>query len=98
DFHVTGVQTCALPISPITKHASPAGISRAEVVRIYQAGSSLMPIDIDKSFYNTGSATVSNGGTIVTGFGTLWAQSLRPGDLFGRSEERRVGKGWIVRR
>lgn len=42
-----------------------------------------MPIDIDRSYYNTGTATVSNGGTTVTGQGTLWLQSLRPGDIFG---------------
>ena len=42
-----------------------------------------MPIDIDRSYYNTGTATVSSGGTTVTGQGTLWLQSLRPGDIFG---------------
>lgn len=42
-----------------------------------------MPIDIDKSFYNTGTATVANEGTAVTGQGTAWLQSVRVGDLFG---------------
>lgn len=50
-----------------------------------------MPIDIDKSFYDTGTATVSQGGTAVTGQGTAWLQSVRPGDLFG------THKGYGVR-
>lgn len=42
-----------------------------------------MPIDIDKSYYNTGTASVENGERTVTGQSTLWVQALRPGDLFG---------------
>jgi len=42
-----------------------------------------MPIDIDKSYYNTGTATVAADGTTVTGQGTAWLQAIRPGDLFG---------------
>src|SRR5690606_9275246 len=54
-------------------------------------GTATMPIDIDKSFYDTGTATVSQGGTAVTGQGTAWLQSVRPGDLFG------THKGYGVR-
>lgn len=42
-----------------------------------------MPIDIDISHYNTGTATVAANGTSVTGQGTTWAGSVRAGDLFG---------------
>ncbi|RJG46491.1 hypothetical protein [Mesorhizobium sp. DCY119] len=35
------------------------------------------------SFYNTGTATVAASGTAVTGQGTAWLNSIRPGDLFG---------------
>ncbi|MFC5584427.1 hypothetical protein ACFPOD_04835 [Nitratireductor kimnyeongensis] len=42
-----------------------------------------MPLDIDASYYKTGTATVAADDTAVTGQGTSWAQSVRPGDLFG---------------
>lgn len=42
-----------------------------------------MAIDIDQSFYNTGTASVDNGGTIVTGQGTQWISSIRANDIFG---------------
>lgn len=42
-----------------------------------------MAIDIDQSFYNTGTATVTNGGTLVTGQGTQWVSSIRANDIFG---------------
>lgn len=42
-----------------------------------------MPLDIDASYYKTGTATVAANGTTVTGQGTAWLQSVRAGDLFG---------------
>ncbi|TKT79958.1 hypothetical protein [Aquamicrobium sp. LC103] len=36
-----------------------------------------------QAFYNIGTATVAANGTAVTGQGTQWQQSVRPGDLFG---------------
>lgn len=42
-----------------------------------------MAIDIDQSFYNTGTASVENGGTVVTGQGTQWISSIRANDIFG---------------
>jgi len=42
-----------------------------------------MAIDIDQSYYNTGTATVANGGTVVTGQGTQWTSSIRANDIFG---------------
>jgi len=35
------------------------------------------------SFYNQGTATVAANGTAVTGHGTAWLDTVRPGDLFG---------------
>lgn len=35
------------------------------------------------SYYNAGTASVTNGQTAVTGQGTSWSQLLREGDLFG---------------
>lgn len=40
-------------------------------------------IDIDASYYKTGTATVAAEGTVVTGTGTQWISSTRAGDLFG---------------
>ncbi len=42
-----------------------------------------MPLNIDASYYKTGTATVAANGTAVTGQGTAWLQSVRAGDLFG---------------
>lgn len=42
-----------------------------------------MAIDIDSSFYRTGTATVAANGTTVTGQGTSWQTALRAGDMFG---------------
>lgn len=42
-----------------------------------------MAIDIDSSFYRTGTATVAANGTTVTGQGTSWKTALRAGDMFG---------------
>lgn len=42
-----------------------------------------MAIDIDQSFYNTGTASVNNGATVVNGQGTQWLSSIRANDIFG---------------
>jgi len=42
-----------------------------------------MPLDIDQSYYNTGTATVAANGLTVTGQGTLWRQSVRANDMYG---------------
>ena len=42
-----------------------------------------MPLDIDQSYYNTGTATVAANGMTVTGQGTLWRQAVRANDMFG---------------
>src|SRR5690606_40476026 len=87
DFHVTGVQTCALPIS----------VARA-VVEIWQCdanGVYLHPGDRgprDQGFQGYG-RTVTDGG------GSYRFRTIRPVAYGGRrSEERRVGKGRGARR
>lgn len=42
-----------------------------------------MPLNIDTSYYSTGTATVAADGTTVTGQSTAWLQAVRAGDLFG---------------
>lgn len=42
-----------------------------------------MPLNIDTSYYSTGTATVEADGTTVTGQSTAWLQAVRAGDLFG---------------
>ncbi|WMT90171.1 hypothetical protein [Pelagibacterium sp. H642] len=40
-------------------------------------------VDLTTSHYSTGTASVADGGTVVTGHGTAWSGAVRPGDLFG---------------
>lgn len=42
-----------------------------------------MAIDLDSSNYHTGTATVQQGSTTVTGTNTSWQLALRAGDMFG---------------
>src|SRR5690606_40613474 len=91
DFHVTGVQTCALPISvardgpisvsSLTRSDLPhAGLSDVQWERLTELATSL-------------TAEQSNW---VGGYFTGYAAAVRGG--IPRSEERRVGKGCTARR
>src|SRR5690606_40471472 len=89
DFHVTGVQTCALPISSrLSKSRQPLMLAAAlftpktsvlsESQKSAFATSTLNPRSDTKSFAMTASNEFSN----------------RHGKSWSRSEERRVGKEW----
>src|SRR5207302_7823464 len=88
DFHVTGVQTCALPISRLVRVDPELGLARlSRVVGAYDAG----------RIINPKTARSQAIGGIIWGVGqALLEQSeMDPRSArFLRSEERRVGKEW----
>src|SRR5690606_40782706 len=81
DFHVTGVQTCALPIYPGT------GLPHFEnVTTTYCRAEALLPLGPAAALTDA-LATLGGNGEAAVGRAMLWAERLR-------SEERRVGKEW----
>src|SRR5690606_40415984 len=82
DFHVTGVQTCALPISQIvlftTGKGTPTGSSIAPVVKISSNNRTFEHLNEDTDF---------SAGDILEGTKTIQQVGHEI-----RSEERRVGK------
>src|SRR5690606_40740780 len=77
DFHVTGVQTCALPISALAGRTAAGGLSRPDV-----------PAPGKKRPGEKGDASVP--ALRRRRSGCIGLARRRPG--IGRSEERRVGK------
>src|SRR5690606_41187867 len=80
DFHVTGVQTCALPISPL--HESPISeihVAHGGVIILFFLG------DIGDENFSSKYHT-SNAGRILQGGASNFCR------IDDRSEERRVGK------
>src|SRR5207302_5684361 len=82
DFHVTGVQTCALPIYGILAETADAVISVPEVFNYW-----LQPGRIDVGFL--GAAQLDKFGNINT---TVIGSDYAHPKVRLRSEERRVGK------
>src|SRR5207253_5344581 len=78
DGHVTGVQTCALPIFGLTQ-ALPGDVARMIVGQFYD------PVAVDALRKDLGLND-----PLYVQYGR-WASHALQGD-FGRSEERRVGK------
>src|SRR5690606_41153775 len=93
DFHVTGVQTCALPISARQEGALCLNYARVESIE-HQAREMVVhvqsSIDGKRLSIRTG-AVINCTGPWVPYLGRITAGELR-------SEERRVGKGWRARR
>src|SRR5690606_39688100 len=92
DFHVTGVQTCALPIciEPIT-------MREAEALADPRIAPSIRRVAPQYSIFGqivAGSETI---GTSISGVGPEF-QDIRAWGPEPRSEERRVGKGCRSRR
>src|SRR5690606_39670530 len=83
DFHVTGVQTCALPIS--------AAVAAKKAFLVNRVGDLGLLIAIMLMFSTFGTVAFSGvlGGLDGAGQGVLTAIGLLL--LLGRSEERRVG-------
>src|SRR5439155_3101598 len=86
DGHVTGVQTCALPISvgPQNREQRDVGVGT-----VTQGGTEWMP---------DGLALLADSKPVLPGIGVLLADLLQQIGTHRRSEERRVGKecrsGW----
>src|SRR5690606_40775226 len=85
DFHVTGVQTCALPIFEVAVDGRRRGVTDAVVA----AGIETLqqPTDL---LARIGAETVEIGVPVRR-------QRRERTDIIVRSEERRVGKGWGYR-
>src|SRR5690606_40565681 len=86
DFHVTGVQTCALPIWPAPQSALGRSLRFGRVV------GALTVLDANKVLdEDTGLATLAAAGGTGPRFERMWSRFTgRP--VKDRSEERRVGK------
>src|SRR5690606_39796524 len=93
DFHVTGVQTCALPISLRAERMIHLGkgSSIRQSLAAYTAVDTLQSfLEVDHLATVTGLILAGMGVSLVPGM-TLF--HFRHQDLRIRSEERRVGKG-----
>src|SRR5690606_39288149 len=85
DFHVTGVQTCALPISLQGRTAivtgAGGGLGREHALYLARKGARVLVNDLGQAAADAVAAEIRTAG------GTALA-------VAGRSEERRVGKEW----
>src|SRR5690606_40606977 len=93
DFHVTGVQTCALPISTTAADCAPPKATRREWIGLAVIAVPCLLYSMDLNVLNLAiphlTADLNPSSTQL-----LWIV-----DIYGflRSEERRVGKGWRCR-
>src|SRR5690606_40098364 len=91
DFHVTGVQTCALPIlqneGKLLRLAESYGVRREEFLKEYQGS------ELDPNWTSTISNLTSRGWKEFTSNEKDTIHELRTEIQNLRSEERRVGKG-----
>src|SRR5690606_41162990 len=90
DFHVTGVQTCALPIYPVQPRGQPPGHMRgdsgdAEPRPVAPVDTRHCPADLDERAPHAESETLALGRQ-------LDASGVPQEERRPRSEERRVGK------
>src|SRR5690606_39806526 len=89
DFHVTGVQTCALPISGVIVINSGATLTvRGEIINIQEANNFVVQNNANliqiENISNTGNIKVYRNSSLIKHLDyTSWSS---------RSEERRVGK------
>src|SRR5690606_40601118 len=80
DFHVTGVQTCALPISRVIMESNPVGASCARVCPTIELCEGACVLNSEEKPIQIGH---------LQRYATDW---LRESNVNLRSEERRVGK------
>src|SRR5699024_11296304 len=91
DRNVTGVQTCALPISRYKNNADGfAGLSGARALAMDSQGSHLYVAGANG---NAVAVLARQGDSDSGDFGALTFQEMVQNGTDGRSEERRVGKG-----
>src|SRR5690606_41171534 len=89
DFHVTGVQTCALPIYMVI----PASGAKAGTVTAYQFYNAVMHSHARTTYTNIWAALQQPGGPAAHAMRSVMPQVQHLYELFQlRSEERRVGK------
>src|SRR5690606_39686337 len=94
DFHVTGVQTCALPICPPSEHI----MNRSFISTMLLTGLLTASVSLAAFLYALQTETLETARTYA--FSVLvFSELLRSfGCRSERSEERRVGKGCRSRR
>src|SRR5205807_4067579 len=98
DYKVTGVQTCALPISLAPVRGVEAGHVRAHLPQLQDERQCRLRAAVARVGARGGLTKRESAGAIrVTTLG-IDPQPVRGGDHEVRSEERRVGKGWSDRR
>src|SRR5690606_40502516 len=88
DFHVTGVQTCALPISRHQLVAAFVGAALAGIMYLLYELAKKLPAPLSSVFQDLGLWHVHFAGSFMQGVFSL---------KDARSEERRVGKGRRLR-
>src|SRR5439155_5228994 len=99
DGHVTGVQTCALPISPDLRPSSSAASAISVMVRKFRSGRPSMEALVPKPPMKT----VSNPArSTIRAVKTSWAPRLRIMPGWARSWRMRWGPlnlfmGWVIR-
>src|SRR5690606_40386728 len=86
DFHVTGVQTCALPIWEKSERGKEGNIAS-------RMPRGVIGIDVDATRGKPGADTFRE---LIARYGELPTHPVSSA-ADGRSEERRVGKGWTGR-
>src|SRR5690606_40019041 len=89
DFHVTGVQTCALPISDRFRVPDAAEL---EMVTSLDNGVTLVTLAPEQVPVESIRAMVARGAIVCAGHSAASYEQARAGLEAGRSEERRVGK------
>src|SRR5690606_40674817 len=88
-FHVTGVQTCALPISLFD--TADTNLAQLFMRAFYWADEGLQ-----NALKQKGWPSITRAQSLV--FVNIGEGVTRPSEIATRSEERRVGEEWILRR
>src|SRR5690606_40446947 len=95
DFHVTGVQTCALPISPLVKELEKYPDQIESIVTVTAQHRQMLDqvLEIFEITPDYDLNIMKDRQTLVG----VTTRALEGLDEVIRSEERRVGKGWRAR-
>src|SRR5205807_7853054 len=93
DYKVTGVQTCALPISLLTNNTGIGRILSGSASVDITAGAGNISLTA-----GSGIGSGTGGGSLVLSSSGLLTTNTGPSNGDQRSEERRVGQEWRRRR
>src|SRR5439155_3169034 len=91
DGHVTGVQTCALPISELTPAASLSRSSPIDEERVSEAAG----VNSAGGSFGLSFGLAFAGAIMLASLSLLFTNEANSSDV--RSEERRVGEEWRTR-